>query len=525
VSFLETRLQSDFAGSLRVVDQASEIDSSKALDLSNVRVGQAGEIRRRGGSVALSTFDEVADYQALTYTEAGSGVHLLGGTPTRLRAMTVAGASVDVETVSGQVFSFAAFGAPTTERVYCVNDNDCAYWDGAAFTLNPTVTADGVGAQQFPRGQCCAVTPWDNRLMVAGFAAAADGLAGANGSASTMFFSEQGDPTTWKAVYRETVQPGDGEKLVAAVSWLDRTFVFKQTKFFVVFGTSDNGRGSPVFEWYAVQANVGVQNPQAVCAHRTGVYFIDRKGVYVTQGEEPVCVSDDLEALFRGLDTPFYTGLALDLTRMAEATITSSGELIYCFLPTQGGSFQTFVFDPRIGWWGYDTLAGQCGVGVPVGGREDLAFAKDGAVRVFRQAEGVAQDVGSAIASHWQGAWQSFESFDEKELRRLHPWGVGTIALSCAVDLGAPSGGGQIAFDADSQTWGDGTNPADTWGDGSGTDTWGGGGGFGDGWVNWNWRGRLHSIRIAGVNGSDWSVQRLEHHVGVPKAASTDREG
>ena len=86
--------------------------------------------------------------------------------------------------------------------------------------------------------------------------------------------------------------PGDGEQIIAAVTWRELVFLFKQTKFFVLWGEGTGTDGNPTFHVRQVVNNVGLASPQAVAVGRDGVYFANRRGVYRTNGSDPVLLSD-----------------------------------------------------------------------------------------------------------------------------------------------------------------------------------------------------------------------------------------
>jgi hypothetical protein len=74
--------------------------------------------------------------------------------------------------------------------------------------------------------------------------------------------------------------PQDGEKIQAAIVWKEFLFIFKETKFYVFSEEGQDSSGNPIFNRRAVRAGVGLASPRAVCAHHTGLYFMDRTGIY-----------------------------------------------------------------------------------------------------------------------------------------------------------------------------------------------------------------------------------------------------
>ena len=522
----------NFAGGLQLVDQASEYDSSFCLDDYNVRFGQSGEVRTRPGTVQFSGTDEADAIDSLAYTEAVNNKRVLSSAGALLRAVDLSGGSIATGTPTAPgPFSFAAFGAPTQERVYGVNGTDLVYWDGLAWVINPTVSFDNVAGSgwsgsagaQSPRGHAAVVSPWDNRLMIFGFDEAAKGPNGALGSPSTMFYSEQGDPEKWKVSWRETMTPGDGERLVAAVLWRDRIFAFKQTKFFVYYGATSDGFGNPRQQYFTVDTGCGVDGPLAVCAGRDGVYFVDSRGVYRTDGNEPELVSGNLEPLFSGLDAPFYVGPMPDTSHVAhQGSLTFCNERLHMGIPTTLG-YASFVFDPRYGWWTADDIPIRCGAVLPNVDGERLLFGKAGTNRIWSHGGSLVGDAGVGYDSRWRSSWQTFGVFGEKILHRIRLWGAGLVSVGCATDFGAIERAKRVDLRGGTDLWEDGTNPDDLWSDGTDArDLWGSGESYRDGWASGDWRGSVHSIQIASLDRSPFSVQRFENHLGVMASASSD---
>lgn len=504
----------DMAGPLTLVDQASVLNPDTPLDVRDVRVEEGGGVRSRGGVEAFTAFAGTESYNSLIYSRAQGNERVIAGDGDLVRAIALDGSSDDVTAALGLdgPFAFARYGAPTAERVYFAQGEDFGYWDGTNFVVNPTVTVDGVGAQASPKPKALAVTPWDNRLVCVGFEPGTLGPDGAPSSGHHVYLSAEGDPDTFTTTHRKLITPGDGEELVAAVAWRERVFLFKQSRFFVLHGTSVDG-DIPFFDGYMVDAKFGAGGVRAVCAARDGVYFVGRAGVYRTRGDEPELVSPGLEPLFRG-DTPeFFTGSAAATVGLANAAICAVDEEIFVGLETAGGGRIQLVHDPRTGWWGYDSIAPQAMAPVVLSGREQLVYGSPGETRLMRHGEDLVDDDGEDIVALWRSGWHDFEAPGVKRVRETLLYGDGTVALGYGVDLGAIQYGGTVQMSRGADLWGDGTDPDDVWADGGDpSDVWAIGPGYSRGWNRRvPVRGRLWSWQVQGVG--PWSVQRVEHHV------------
>lgn len=112
------------------------------------------------------------------------------------------------------------------------------------------------------------VLPWEARLVIA--------------AGDRVQFSNLEDGTTWGTDNYVDVGLGDGEEIAGVVSWANYLFVFKQTRFFVFYGTSTDADGEPIFNYRTVNspgATAGVSGAGgAVAAGERGVYHCTPQG-------------------------------------------------------------------------------------------------------------------------------------------------------------------------------------------------------------------------------------------------------
>ena len=203
--------------------------------------------------------------------------------------------------------------------------------------------------------------------------------------------------------------PGDGEDLVASCRWQDKVFVFKQSRYFVFFGTVDaTGDGVPLFEFTPVEAQAGAGGVRAACAGRDGVYFVCERGVYFTTGDAPQLISFGLDPLFRGISPTWFTGRTGDPAAMDEATICWVDELLYVGIPAAGSGRVTLVYDPRTQWWGYDDMPLLAGAPVRYGGSDQLVLSSPGIHGVRRHGRDLFDDDGVMIPVAWRSGWHDF---------------------------------------------------------------------------------------------------------------------
>jgi hypothetical protein len=516
----DVKTQFDFGG-LWLVDQPGMVDERFAIDALNVRGAERGGVEQRPGVDQFS--DALADEgNSIFLSQAGADDRLLVGVDDTVHAVSLSTGAVGANSgAMGQdgPFSFAAFETPSTDGVYMASGAGLAYYNGTTFTLDPLVTMDGVGGAAGPKPRVLAVAPWDQRLWAFG----GDSPGAAPSGPSYGYASSPVDAATWDTQWREQFSPGDGEELIAACVWRDRIFVFKQSKFFVIYGTTVDSSNATTFDFYAVDTGVGAHSPLGVCAGTDGVYFVDRKGVYKTTGQDPVRISAAVDPLFLGGPMPYFSGSPVDLGAIEKAAVHWHRERLYVSYPVGGVNTYTLVYEPRYDRWDLWDVA--MGAMCTWKSSEDfLMYTNTTTPRVFQHGEDFEDDDGAEIESWWQGCWQSFGSADESTIRQSRGWGSGNVALAYASDLRTPVGVGTFEFPASGEgVWGDGSDPLEVWGDGSDPDElWGSAAPYADAWVRHGVRGHLHSPRLRGVAGDPWSIQRIEHHLVIPTRQSVD---
>jgi hypothetical protein len=483
--------QSDFSGGLMLRDGVTLLDERFAVDLANVRFSRRGDLRRRDGLAHFDALSLPSSAYGMVQSQAGGVDRLLlqHGT-TQMVARNLDSALSTTEVVSANEYStFAHFGDPNAARTFFANAYDFGYWDGTAWSVNATLstkategTAAFTAGQAAPRPRALAVTPWDNRLMCCGFRATALGPgASANSSPSTIFFSYPGNPLQYVLTAYQHLAPGDGEYLAAAVRWRDLVFVFKQSKFFVYYGTRD--------------------------------------GVYRTTGAEPELISDAISPLFQGGELLSYSGDSVYQARMERAQMAAVGDEVFVSVPTGESGYpdETFVYDRRTGSWVRDSYGLRSICRSVRNGREVLEGAQDspgvGDVYLVRLDRDTDADRSIDIDAFWQSGWSTIGADTEKVIRRTQFWGRGQLLYSHGFDYESLYEVGSVDFDSGLPEWPDGFGGE--WPDGGGDDVWpiGGAGRYSNIMLDHGYRGEVYAYRIENVGGSDFTVQRLEHHV------------
>jgi len=539
----------DFSGGLNLRDKADAVGDQQAIDLLNVEFTPRGAIHQRDGYIDLivdgSQYANRVD--SLTAFDTVSGYHqLVAGCGTRLEALTTTGAIIaSVTGLTGGPWQFCRYGDLTHEYLYASNGTDAPRrWDGAAWTA-PTATVDGTAGRTMPKaGVFCATAQQAGassssnaagRLVATAFGT--NKTAGPNGAETTpsrVYMSNPGRPEVWETDGDLTVSPvrgknyfdltpGDGEAIIAAISWRELTFIFKQTKFFVLWGESAFDDGTPVFHVREVVNNIGLGAAHAVCTGRDGVYFMSPHGIYRTTGGDPVLLSDIIAPLWTQDPEVYFTGYPISLGDLGLVRALWHSERVYFAVPssTPGAvNDRVLVYDSQHQWWsiydwpasalttlhwvntdriafGYST--GPRGLGVTSPGS-----TLDGGLLPDRP--------GRTINSRWRSGWSDYGNSQQRTLRETKVWGTGAVNVQFSVDYNRTLLTAAEALFGLDVNW----PSSGTWGEwiAANNGVWPGGGQVADVLVRHAVRGTLFSTQFSNnAHSPTWSVHRVARHL------------
>lgn len=505
--------QSRFSGGLSLTDGADVVGPDQAVDLMNVIFLPQGGVAQRSGYQRFTSAELTNRIDSLGayYTSAGARV-LIAGNGNRLDALNTSGTSTANVAPTASPHYFARFGAPGSEHLYIANGTDTVRrWEGAAFAT-PAYTGTT------PTAKYLAVSSVDNRLVAARTAANPD----------RVLFSDPGVPTTFGANNYVDLHPGSGEPITALVAWREYVLAFKETEFFVFYGTSTSSTGTPIFNYRPVSANAG--SVGAACSSPDGVYFLDRRGVWLTTGGEPKLVSGQLDPLFLGGVSLYYTGGVADTSLLSSARLWWAQGRLYLAFSTGTANNRLAVYSPRQGWWTLFDIPASAICSFRTGTREEVVFSyATGLKHIGRYFEGsgyMADDLtttgtgGTAISSRWRQGWIDYGTQDQKGVRQTMLWGEGVAQFAISRDFELLAGRYDTAtFGVSSDLWADGTNPLDTWGGGTGPDTWGPAGTTAAWMIRQSVRGHVLALHVQNTTiNTSWALHRLEHQFRATRA-------
>ena len=518
-----------FTGGLNLRDSYEQMEGNQSYDLRNVIFDVRGGVRSRPGFGAFATGTTRFDSLAPFYTTGGIK-HLVTGAGNRLEVFDAAGLSVASSVSTAPTASphrFVRYGSSADQGVYAANGTDQARkWSGTAWST-PTILPAVTGVP--PTGKFLTVTPWDNRMVNACRSGGSDG-----DNASSVRFSEPLLPDTWLSYNWVDLSPGDGERIMGVCSFDNYVIVFKESRFFVFYGTSVRpDDGTPEFSYRAVEAGVGLAASNALCVAPDGVYFLAKNGVYRTNGGLPVLVSSLIESVFTGGTPSLYSGTAINQAEIGKATMVYFNQQVYLSVPTVTSvNSSLFVYDLRVQAWTVWDIGAAALCAFSVGSQPELVFAYSaGANTVGRISTAYTTDAGTAIASWIKLAFSNLGSSAHKTIRESKVWGNGSVRFSIADDFGSANNVSEVAFATSTDTWA-GEASADLWADGTNaSDLWARGVSSRAVLVRNSVRATYVSVELSNSNlvgaSPSWAVRQIVHHVRdtrVPSVTNLDGE-
>jgi hypothetical protein len=441
---------SGFGKGLNLRDKPDAVDPAECIDAMNVFFTERGAIKQRDGYGSFASLPGTPESLEPFYWSGTN--QLLAGCGDQLVALSSSGVVLASETgLNTGVWDFARAGAPGTETAFAGNGANPLYiWDGVAWaTVADSPPARYITMMPVSQG---------NRLVACGFDDGASFTIGVDGfplSSSRVYFSDPlaiTDPLTFEGANWIELSPGDGEKIQAVVTWREFTVVFKETRFFVFTGTSLDSVGNPIFDYRTVDAGVGLASPRAVTAHRTGIYFMSREGVYRFTGGEPERLSDNVAPIWIGGSSDFFRGGALNHGTIENCTMGVHQERIYLSYPTTSTNDRTLVYDPATDWWSLYDIAASCLASFRISSNAELVFGIG--TEIGRHSSNYSTDAGNAITSRWRSGWFDLDTPDQKAIRETKLWGSGVVDYALGhdfqQDVGAPT---EVIFSRETSKW------------------------------------------------------------------------
>lgn len=425
----------DFSGGLNLRAKADQIGADECIDCKDVVFGD-GAIRCRPGYDEITSSDTTNAIETLHASQLAGSAYLLAGCGTRLEAIipgtggVAASATGKTSTgTSNWYWGFADYGTATTFYTFAGNgENILQSWAGGSGTWGTVANS--------PKAASLCVTASSNRLVATRFYTTTGGPSGGAGTSSKhhVYFSAAGDPTSWPTTNYVELDPNDGEEIQACIAWRDYVFVFKNTKFYVFTGESTDADGNPVFNYRKVDVGAGMVAPRAVAMHETGVYFVDRNGLYVTTGDTPTKLSGAIDPVFFGLETDYYTDASF-YGVWSDCGVVIWQDLVLIKSPDINSSQTVVVYHVQDGWWSRWSLARQVrhwATYYDASRTSDRLYfsSKDSSYnkKIYEISPSYTDDDGTTISAHYTTGFSDFGVAENKRLRQIKLWGTGTSA-------------------------------------------------------------------------------------------------
>jgi hypothetical protein len=449
-------------GGLNLRDDPQEIGANGATDLLNVDLDRAGRLRTRDG---YAVFNNDVSPSSTGYQAGVFGSQLTSGSIVAARQSAgsifldhlivngndFANVGSWVASASAVVTSTAHIGTATTLRMFLASADTTTNY--LLKTFDGLVVGSGVGKPMF-----VATSPRSNRLVQGYYPLAADSPSGANGSKSTVFFSDEGQPSIYTATNFLHLRPGDDEVITGIVTLRDLVIVFKQTVMFVFYGENTDDEGLTEFVYRevtlptAIPRAPGARDGRYIIVGGDSVYFSTRDGIFQTDGSSFRLISEAIQPLFDANDSGVPAALRLRAsTSYGPPSLSWARDTLICYYQNASVGPQYLVWDDTGQWrvWRLplgvthfaETPIEVRGTSVDGYGRAIFFAFNDSSSsqNIYRMASDVAADDGGAISWSYTSGYYDLGSPAEKRVRYTDVYGSGTVTAQM-LGVGGRSG-------------------------------------------------------------------------------------
>lgn len=325
---------------------------------------------------------------------------------------------------------FCRFGGPSAEVVYIASrqstvsmtTNASIKWDGTTFAA-ADLRIGGAGVYPF----ALEVKAGENRLVAAY----------STSNSSRLAFSDPGTPETISSTNFVDLTPGDGERITALASWREMVFAFKETKFFVFNQTSTGPTGLPVFNYRPVSSGIGTIGRACAVSSPGGVYFLARRGIYLTTGGDPVLISRAIDPVFQGGLASHFSSNRMNYDAIDKCALHWHAERLYFTYPSGSATEndRVLVYDPKNNYWTLWNLPARKMCSFRPDSEEELMFTySTGLDHVGRHSSAYSDDNGVAISSRYQSGFYELIPGQKATTRWSKLWGSGQVVMDMYTD-------------------------------------------------------------------------------------------
>lgn len=455
----DTQVLDKFTGlDLTTSDQAMGL--TRATALVNLEFLTLNALKARDGFQKISTTAMSVATKFMLYRPAVDRLLAVGAGEIAVYNPSTGGKSVPTGTptwAATTVSPPATFGIATGERYTYVASTNA----GAGALLRRYEDTPAVSAVTNPavasKPQFTAVYPGQNRIAQAGYFAAADTPSGANGQASTIFFSNENAPETFGVTNFSLPDPGDGQRYVGLVGYQNQLFAFKSNKMYVFYGVSPDDDGLPLFDYktYILADPIPVTSePTAwtpVSVGPDGVYITGSVGLWKTTGGQPVRVPTTIDSFFSATSVNSTYNPAV----VGQIQTGWVGDRLFINYTNELSGGVTLVWYKKLNAWSlwrianngsFECIPIQAPSGIFAGVTQVATIG-----HVYHQVEGRATDDADAVQWLYTTGYTDLGTPGEKRIRFIDLWGQDTITTQVqtrgnrAGSLSSASGGHTFA--------------------------------------------------------------------------------
>ena len=280
-------------GGLNTKTNPLELQDSESPDCSNFNLDEAGTLTRRDlfqrynttsvGNIAFTNLYKFYTSADAGYMVLSGGTKLYKATGGTISDITTAGLTI---TPNSQ-WSFETFTDGANELCFAVN-NDCVLqsWNGATATF----AAEG----GFPATNCNILKKHKSRLWAAG----------SRTFPYRIYYSSLSDADDW-TTSGGTMDLPSYEKIMALEVLSDTLFIFTKTSIYALLGDTPNE-----FAIQKTRATVGTHACKSVVLGNKLIYFLNKAGVFVFDGDEIVNISETIQPTINDISNTYISKAA-----------------------------------------------------------------------------------------------------------------------------------------------------------------------------------------------------------------------
>jgi hypothetical protein len=430
----------DAFGGLNVVSDPQEVGWGGAVDLLNVQLDRPGRLRARDGYTAFSTSAAPAAIQYLVplidtiaanrFAAIGlsdlSAINLATGVLASQNGAGGYGTAVtnitrptlfSIDTLGPVVFWASDFG--TTGAVLKFAD--------AAGTLT------GSGTNGHPQYVCAVPSRGSGglatRLAQAGYFAAADAPGGANGSPTTVFFSNPGNGQAYTSTNWINLDPGV-EAFTGLVAFDGSLYAFKNTVAYDFYSESLESDGTPIFNYRRINLPDPIPRMSSPTAWQPtavgpdGVYYLGTRGLWRLGGAGVTRIPTPIDSIIAGTADSTVAVGTVGAVRMEWA-----GPLLTILYALSSGAQRLLVWDTTTNTWtlhAYAKTVSALPLYAPTYGSNLFFGATDG--KAYKSTPATTDDNGTAITWSYTSGYAAPANGQRVKLRGSSVWGYSTNA-------------------------------------------------------------------------------------------------